>query len=148
MSKPVPRVTDVNRPFYAGGLLGELRLQRCTVCRRWIYFPRVACPFCLSDKVEWVRASGGGTVYSFAIVYRPQHAAFNDEVPIVLAAVALAEGPVMISEITGADPEDIKIGMAVEAIWEPRSDEVAVVRFRPVIGAPRVASRQTTTVAS
>jgi len=131
MSKPLPRVSEVNRAFYEGALKGELRLQQCEACRKWIYFPRVACPHCLEDRLGWVTASGRGSVYSFALVHRPQHPSFNGKIPIVLAAVALAEGPVIISEITGVDPTQVFIGMPVEAVWEQRSEEVAVVHFRP-----------------
>jgi uncharacterized OB-fold protein len=72
-------------------------------------------------------------VYSFALVYRPQHPSFNADIPIILAAITLAEGPVLISEIADANPDDIAIDMPVEAVWERRSQDVAVLRFRPLV---------------
>jgi uncharacterized OB-fold protein len=141
--KPIPRITAINEPFFRGAIEGELRLQVCQSCGRWIYFPRIACPHCFSDRMEWRRASGRGTLYSFAVVYRAQHPAFNDEVPIVVGAVTLEEGPVLITEVSGAAPDAVSIGMPVEALWEQRTPEIAILKFCPVTRAngPREPAR-------
>lgn len=131
MNKPVPNQTEINRPFYRAALEERLRLQRCRSCETWIFFPRVACPHCLADELEWVDASGRGTLYSFALVYRHHHPSFT-QVPSVLAAVALAEGPVMISEVVECDPAQVSIGMELEAVWEQRDRDIAVPLFRPI----------------
>lgn len=133
VDKPLPVLSDINRPFYEASLRGELRLQRCQSCGRWIYFPRVACPHCLSERLEWEVASGKGVVYSFGIVYRPHHPSFDREVPIILAAVQVEEGPIVISEIVNCDPFVIAIGMPVQVVWEQRSKEISVARFAPVV---------------
>ena len=49
-AEPVlPTVTDGNRPYWEGGLVGELRLQRCAACGHLRYpisadLPDAACP--------------------------------------------------------------------------------------------------------
>jgi len=46
--------------------------------------------------------------------------------------VQLDEGPVMMTNIVGADPESIYVGQAVQVVWEPAGDTDAVPRFEPV----------------
>ena len=132
IAKPVPHLSEINRPFYDSARRGQFCLQRCRACGQWTYYPRIACPNCLADELEWTIASGQGSVYSFALVYRPQHPSFEDDIPIVLAAIALPEGPVMISEVVDCDSGEPYVGMPVEIVWERRSAEIAVPRFRPV----------------
>ena len=34
------------------------------------HYPRTICPFCFSDKTEWIEASGKGTIYSYSVMRR------------------------------------------------------------------------------
>lgn len=128
--KPLPRLNLVNAPYFARALDGELALQRCQSCHRWIFYPRVACPYCLSMSLEWKDVDGTGEVYSFAVVHRPQHRSFLAEVPIVLVAVRLSEGPIVISTLLDCDPADVHIGQKVVVVFEQASDDIALPRFR------------------
>ena len=58
--------------------------------------------------------------------------------PYVLAVVALDEGPRMMTNLVGIEPDPgaVKIGMAVEVLFADVSDELALPHFRPV-GAGR-----------
>lgn len=125
---PIPRVTNTNRPMYAAAANGQFILQRCARCRRFIYYPRLACPYCLSDTIRWVSASGSGSVWSFAIVEHPAHPAFNDGVPIVLAAVLLDEGPIMVASVR-CSPTEINIGDLVHVIFDLKVDDLVIPRF-------------------
>ena len=112
MAKPRPIVDVHNRPYFEAAAQGVLRIQRCQACERNIFFPRVACPSCLGP-LEWRDASGRGSVYSFAVIHVPHDAAFLPEVPMIMAAIKLEEGPVVISELRGARSSDVVIGMPV-----------------------------------
>ena len=57
--------------------------------------------------------SGDGTVYSYTVVRHPTHFAFADKIPYVLAMIQLAEGPRLVSALTGTDPDQVRVGMAV-----------------------------------
>ena len=107
-------------------------LQRCRRCKRLIYYPRILCPFCLSTEYEWETLSGRGTVYSFAIVWRPNHPAFADQVPIILAVVDLSEGVQMITTLVGCAHEAVEIGMQVTAVFEKIADGIALPKFEPM----------------
>ena len=136
MAQPVPVVTSTNRRFFEEAAKGHLALQRCGRCGALIYFPRVACPRCLAtEKLEWTIVSGRGTVYSFAIVYRPQHPAFFSRVPIVLAAIKLAEGPLMISTLENVPVDEATIGMRVVMTPEFFEPTLAIPKFRPDVAS-------------
>jgi len=129
---PLPHVHPWNRPFFEGGLAGKLTLQKCRNCGEIVYYPRVACPECLSTEYDWVDLSGRGTVYSYSIVWRPQHPAFLPMVPIVLAAIHLEEGPLIVSNIVNCPEEEVKIGMLVRVVFERVSEHIALPKFQAV----------------
>jgi 3-oxo-4,17-pregnadiene-20-carboxyl-CoA hydratase alpha subunit len=116
--KPRPRVDVDNAPYFDAASAQRFVIQRCRSCARWAFFPRNACPGCLSDDLEWVEPSGRGELVSFSVVERPHHPAFYDQVPIVFAAIRLQEGPVMLSEIRGAHPDELDLGMPLTVGFE------------------------------
>jgi uncharacterized OB-fold protein len=130
-NKPVPAPTRETRLFWEGCKAHELRIQRCGACGHHQFFPRMYCVRCFGDRIEWVKASGRATVLSFTIVRRPVSAAFAADVPYVVALVTLEEGPVMMTNIIGCDPESVRIGMAVEADFEDWTEEISIPKFRP-----------------
>ena len=56
--------------------------------------------------------SGDGTVYSYTVVRHPTHFAFADKIPYILAIVALAEGPRLVTALTGIEPDEVRVGPA------------------------------------
>jgi uncharacterized OB-fold protein len=130
-AKPLPRPTAVSREFWAAARRHELRVQRCRACGQHIFYPRVFCPACLSDGLEWVNVSGRGRVYSFTVVRRAMHPAFRPDVPYVLAIVELEEGPRLTTNIVGCDPLDVRVDMPVEVVFDDVTPEVTLVKFRP-----------------
>jgi uncharacterized OB-fold protein len=80
-----------------------------------------------------VQSSGRGAVHTFAIVHRGPTPPFRDRSPYVPAIVELDEGvrmPTNLVEVE-ADPAVIKVGMAVEVVFDPISDEISLPKFRP-----------------
>ncbi len=97
------------QPFLDGWREGRLTLPRCTDCTRLFFYPRAACPHCWSDAIEWVTASGGGTVVSYSLVHRPNDESFFDEVPIVLVELALDEDVTILARVL-CDPAAARSG--------------------------------------
>jgi uncharacterized protein len=128
--KPIPTPTPETAPYWEGCRQHQLRLQRCAKCHGYQFFPRIYCSKCFSEQIEWVRASGLGTVLSFTIVRRPVSAAFADEIPYVVALVTLEEGPQMMTNIVGCAPEEVTIGLPVEVIFEDWSPSISIPKFR------------------
>lgn len=131
-----PVVVDETRGFWEGTLAGELRVQVCGACGNRQLPGGPCCASCLSQDLSWQPASGRGTVFSFTIVRHVFHPAFAERVPYALADIALEEGPVLTSNVTGCPVEDVRIGMPVE-VWFGEQLEDAfhaplrLPRFRP-----------------
>jgi uncharacterized OB-fold protein len=104
---------------------GEFMLQRCRSSGAFIYYPRVAEPRTGATDLEWVKASGLGTVYSTTVIrQKPPKTDYN------LALIDLAEGPRMMSRVEGLAPQDVKIGLSVRAKIISQEDKPIVV-FEP-----------------
>jgi uncharacterized OB-fold protein len=133
--RPAPVITDLTAPFWRGGESGELRIQRCQDCRRWLHPPQPMCPSCHGRELRAEAVSGRGTVWSYT-VNRYQWAP-GIEPPYVLAEVELEEqaGLRLLTAIVDVDPEaeppQVSIGMAVEVRFE-RGDDAWIPLFAPV----------------
>jgi uncharacterized protein len=129
--KPLPVPSEVSAPYWEGLALGELRLQRCGDCGRYVFYPRSVCPHCLGERLEWVPTSGRGRVYSHTIVRRAMNPAFAAEVPYVFAIVELDEGPRVTTNIVGCAPEEVRVDMPVKAAYDSVTSELALLKFEP-----------------
>lgn len=127
--KPLPVIDNESRPFWDGCRDGKLMLQHCAECDAWVFYPRVLCTNCHSERLEWSEASGEGVIHSFTVCHRPAGPTFADETPYVVALIDLAEGPRMISNIVGIDPDSVRIGQSVRVIFEKATDEVTLPKF-------------------
>jgi uncharacterized OB-fold protein len=104
---------------------GEFMLQRCRSSGSFIYYPRIAEPRTGATDLEWVKASGLGTVYSTTVIrQKPPKTDYN------LALIDLAEGPRMMSRVQSIAPQDVRIGMSVRAKIVTEQDRHFVV-FEP-----------------
>jgi uncharacterized protein len=129
--KAVPEPTPDTQPFWDGCARGELMLQRCRECGIPYFYPRPVCPECGSTDVEWFQASGRATLYSYVINHRPAPG-FENEGPYAIAVVQLAEGPRMMTNITGIPntPEDLILDMELQVTFEQRG-AVSLPLFTP-----------------
>lgn len=107
-TSPAPGPEQIYKDKLASG---SFEIQKCGACARHVFYPRVICPHCGADKLDWVAASGAGTVYSTTVVRRKPEAGGDYNV----ALVDLAEGPRMMSRVVGVEPAAVKIGARVRA---------------------------------
>jgi uncharacterized protein len=111
--------------FLAFLAAGRFMLQRSRETGRYIFYPRVAEPGTGCTELEWVEASGKGTVYSTTVIrQKPPTPSYN------LALIDLAEGPRMMSRVDGVAPEGVRIGMPVSARIIHENDTPMIV-FEP-----------------
>jgi uncharacterized OB-fold protein len=80
--------------------------------------------------LEWFESRGIGTVESFTIVRRAPTSAFRDNVPYVVAAIILAEGPRMITNLIGEDALAANIGDSVRVDFQDFGDKQLLPQFR------------------
>ena len=107
---------------------GRFMVQRSASTGAYVFFPRIAQPGTGLADLEWVEASGEGTIYSFTVIRnKPPTPDY------VIALIDLAEGVRMMSRLVDCDPATIAIGMAVKArVGEV--DGAPAVLFAPVEG--------------
>lgn len=108
----------------------RLLVQRCRACGHNQHYPRPLCTECGSTNLEDIEASGRGSVYSFTVVHRAPHPAFTP--PYVVALVRLEEGPVLLTNIVGCEPDDVGCDMRVAVTWETLPDGRRLPLFTPV----------------
>ncbi|MFC2045777.1 Zn-ribbon domain-containing OB-fold protein [Chloroflexota bacterium] len=130
--KPIPKPNADNKAFWDGCKQHQLRFQKCQNCGLVRWPPSLICPNCHSQDAEWLTASGKGKVYSFAVYHQAYHPAFENDLPYVTAIIQLTEGPCILSNIVGCNPEDIKCDMPVVVTWDDITAEFSLPKFKPV----------------
>jgi uncharacterized OB-fold protein len=130
-SKPLPRLTAENRPFWAAAKRHQLRLQRCQECGRFRYPPAPVCPDCFGERADWASVSGRGTVTTWVVFHKVYFPAFADDVPYNVVQVELEEGPRLTANLVGIANDRIAVGMPVEVLFDDVTPEVTLPRFQP-----------------
>ncbi len=147
LSKPLPRPTPESKPFWEGCKNHQLLLQRCKGCGDVRFPPNAVCPSCTSPEFEWIPSTGKGEVWSHVVFHQPYHPAFERLIPYGVAIVELEEGVRMVTNIVGCPPEDIRVGMQVEVVFDDVSAEISLPKFKPVRetgpSSPQVSSGST-----
>jgi hypothetical protein len=129
--RPLPVPDAATEPYWQAAREQRLVMPRCEECGRYHFYPRTLCPHCSSSRVNWTRVSGKGEVYSFTIIHRAPSAAFAPAVPYVVASVKLAEGPHLMTNIVGIEPDAVRIGMPVNVLFQKFSGEITLPMFEP-----------------
>jgi uncharacterized OB-fold protein len=80
-------------------------------CKALHYYPRAVCPFCASEKIQWVEAKGKGTLYSYSVMRRVAE-------PYAIAYVTLDEGVTMLTNMVDCDLDRLRVGDAVRLVFK------------------------------
>lgn len=101
---------------------GRFMLQRSRASGRFVFYPRVMIPGTGETDLEWVQATGTGTVYAIT-VNRARHGSHN------VALIDLDEGPRMMSRIEGRETAPIGSRVKARIVEE---EGVAIVVFQVI----------------
>jgi uncharacterized protein len=129
-TKPLPITSADTKAFWEGCRKHEIRIQKCSDCDHLRWPPAYLCPHCLSRNTQWIKASGRGTVYSYVVYHVAYDPVFREDLPYVVALVALEEGPHFLTNIVGCDPHEVACEMAVEVAWDDVAETVSLPKFR------------------
>ncbi|MBY6410843.1 Zn-ribbon domain-containing OB-fold protein [Rhodococcus sp. BP-252] len=123
LRKLAPKPTPETAFYWAEAAAERLVVQRCLDCRTAYFYPRDFCPACNSGNVEWIECSGRASLYSYVIEHRPGPG-FEDEGPYVVAVVELEEGPRMMTNIVGVEPDPDLLPLDLDLVvrFEERGD--------------------------
>ena len=96
---------------------GQLLIEHCDNCVRWVHPAAGECPDCGGRLVERP-VSGRATVFTYTVNFHP----YNPDVPTpyVIAIVELAEqqGLRLATNIVDCEPDSVVCGMPVEVRFE------------------------------
>ena len=130
--KPIPIPTPESDFFWTKIGEHQLWIQRCIDCLNPFFYPRIVCPNCLSDNIEWFEVSGRGFLYYYMINHRPPPG-FEEDAPYAIAIVQLEEGPRMMSNIVGIEntPENLILDMPLKVVFEDVTSDVTIPKLCP-----------------
>jgi uncharacterized OB-fold protein len=130
-ARPRPERTPSAEPFWEGLDRDELRLQHCTACGAWVFYPRPRCSSCLSDTLAWETVEAVGELYAFTVTRRPTAPMFAEDVPQVLAVVEHPVGVRMTTTLVVDDIDLLRVGLPVVGVFDHVEDGMTLLRFRP-----------------
>ncbi len=128
----------------SGRLLGVL----CRQCGRLMVPPRAFCEECFTALNELVPIRDTGRVNTFAICYIRTDASRQKrpQIPAVIELDGASKGMGILHLLGEVKPEDVRVGMRVQAVWKPSGERTGDIRdiryFRPIKGeAPSAKTR-------
>jgi uncharacterized OB-fold protein len=130
--KPIPRPAPESLPYWEAAKQHRLSLPKCDDCGHFWFPPSLSCPECLSTHLHWTDVSGFGKIFSFVIYDRIYRPAFEQDVPYIVGLIELHEGPRILSNVVGINPEDVHCDMKVQVIFEDITDNISLPKFKPV----------------
>ncbi len=137
MARVEPKPSVATDDFWEATRDGKYLVQWCTACDISIFYPREACPQCLSaDTLTWRESSGNAVVHAVSVQHRPGNPLMADRVPYAVAIVELDAGDGKntircMTNVVDCDPETVAVGDAVSLTWEPLSDGRQLPLFSP-----------------
>ena len=102
----------------------SMLLPHCADCGKTHWHPRLFCPFCFSNKLEWKESAGKATLYAATTLSKASE-------PYIVAYVELAEGPLMLTNIIDCSLDDLQIGDPITLTFSPMSSGHFLPVFRP-----------------
>ena len=124
----LPAITQANRGFWEYARRGVLALPHCRACGHVWYPPSPGCPRCLGSDVEFRAVSGRARLWSWIVMHRKYLKEFPP--PYIVAFVELKEGPMLVSTIVDSTAEELKCDAPLEAVFEPATPEMSILKFR------------------
>ena len=121
--------------FLAGLERGEILGRECPSCGRVLVPPRLFCESCFRPTTKWTRVADTGIVQTFSVchVTWDMQPLAEPELPAVIAIDGSDGG--FLHKLGDVRPEDVRIRMAVAAVWKPEAQRAGsildVAYFRP-----------------
>ena len=106
------RATQISQ-FFQNLKKGQLTTTKCKKCAQLLWPPRIVCPNCLSDELEWVDLGIEGELYAFTEVRVGAPLGFVQDIPFCVGLVKIG-GLLISSRIDNAKYDQLKIG---DKVW-------------------------------
>lgn len=127
-TEPLALAYDENSaPFFEAAARGELQLQYCATCQKFMWPVKYRCVHCFAADVTWRVASGHAVLYSLTVVHQTYP---GFEQPYVVATVETREGVRFNTGLVGDDIESTPIGAELVVDFDGTGLPFPIPRFR------------------
>lgn len=101
----------------------------CSHCRRTVVPPRIVCEWCFNPMDKYVPLEDKGTVntYSLCYVTWDVQRIKEPEIPAVIDLDSTSPLHGILHKLGEVDPDEISIGMRVEAVWKPANEREGAI---------------------
>ena len=110
---------------------GRLTTTKCKECGKLLWPPRIVCPECLSDQLEWIDLGTEGELYAFTEVRLGAPLGFVQDAPFCVGIVKIG-GLLISTRIDDAKYEELKIGDKIQLKIVELDDGRVFYRFAPI----------------
>jgi len=115
---------------------GTLLGTRCEVCDVTYVPPKIYCDRCFAKLEKYIDVGTTGFIESFTVSFKDMDGS-DKERPRILAMIRIADTDGgMIHYLEGIAPDDIALGMPVQAVFKPKGKRTGsiddIVGFGPV----------------
>lgn len=122
--------TKISR-FFKNLKEGRLTTTRCKKCEKLLWPPRIICPECLSDELEWVNLGSKGEVYAFTEMRLGAPLGFVQDLPFCVGFIRIG-GLLISARIDNTTYDELKIGDRVQLKVVELDDGRVFYRFTPI----------------
>ncbi|MFQ5987107.1 MAG: Zn-ribbon domain-containing OB-fold protein [Thermoplasmata archaeon] len=119
-------------PFFQHLQEGRLTTTRCTACEEVLWQPRVICPHCNADEMEWIDLPQEGEIFAFTSVKVGAPLGMEADLPFVVGMVKLKGTDLQILARIDGDEESLRIGQPVRVAIVHLPDGRVWFRFQAV----------------
>ena len=123
-----PQIFHSTEKFWLGLRDRKLLAPKCKNCREIFFPPRLHCPKCLYNEMDWVELSGRGTLYSWSEIHMPSQ---TFDVPYVIGIIDLEESVGRMISKVRARVEDLKIDMPMKIDYEDVDEDLTLYIWVP-----------------
>jgi uncharacterized OB-fold protein len=117
---------------------GVILGARCATCRKIVVPPRTVCEWCFRPMEDFIPLADTGRINTFSLCYVTWDVKriTEPEIPIVVDIDGAAPLHGFMHKLSEVNPEDVYIGMPVQAVWKPaverRGSITDILYFKPV----------------
>ena len=117
---------------------GKILGGYCKTCRKTVIPPRTVCEWCFRPMEDYVILKDTGTVNTFSLCYVTWDVKRikEPEIPAVIEIDGASPLHGIMHKLGEINPEDVKIGMQVKAVWKPINEREGsitdILYFKPI----------------
>jgi hypothetical protein len=124
-----PAVTEETSAFWESVAAGKLLVERCASCGAYGFPARGICRSCRGRVMEPAEVTGRGEVYSYTVNYQRWLPDLEVPYAVVLVEFGAYPGVRVVGRLRGCSVDDVRIGMPVEAGFEPGPGGYSIPSF-------------------